>query len=336
MAYGGAELTPEERRAFQAILKREIPDATLASIPSLFAILEGRAPSRPPTGTPVPASATPLPTDAPEPPTAEPTQMPSQTPTRAESRTPTQAPSRTPTQTPSPTPTQTPTTTFTATPVPPSATAVPTDTPVPPTSSPTPAPTRTPTLTRTPTPAPTRTPVPPSSTPIPTDTPTWTPSPTSVPPSPTKVPTATSTRTATPVPPSATRLPTWTPWPSRTPTTRSVATPLPRFQSDRPPRPIVFPNPIYPPDDLRARVRGVVVLRVLVSETGAPLEIVVLERARGHLTEAAVEAVRSWRFEPAVQGGRTTLAWTIVKFPFEAIPFSQPSPTRTPTRPGGG
>jgi TonB family protein len=79
----------------------------------------------------------------------------------------------------------------------------------------------------------------------------------------------------------------------------------------------------------------VVVLRVLVSETGAPLDVVVLERARGHLTEAAVEAVRGWSFEAAIKNGRPVQSWTIVRIPFEAIPFPQPSPTRAPEQPGG-
>ncbi len=77
-----------------------------------------------------------------------------------------------------------------------------------------------------------------------------------------------------------------------------------------------------------------VVLRVLVSDTGAPLDIVVLERARGRLTEAAVEAVRDWWFEPAVRNGWPVRSWTIVSIPFEAIPFPEPSPTQTPEQPG--
>jgi protein TonB len=93
---------------------------------------------------------------------------------------------------------------------------------------------------------------------------------------------------------------------------------------------------VYPPDDLKARIRGVVVLRVLVSEKGDPVDIVVLARARGSLTEAAVEAVRQWRFDPAVRGGRAVRAWTVVQIPFEAIPFAEPSPTRTPPGPDDG
>lgn len=70
-------------------------------------------------------------------------------------------------------------------------------------------------------------------------------------------------------------------------------------------------------------------LRVLVGETGLPEEVRVLEGARRDLTDAAVEAVRQWRFEPATRAGSVVRAWTEVAIPFEAIPF--PPPTRTPS-----
>jgi TonB family protein len=102
--------------------------------------------------------------------------------------------------------------------------------------------------------------------------------------------------------------------------------------SDRAPKPIFAPAPIYPRDDLAARIRGVVALRVLVSRSGVPLDIVVVKSARGRLTEAAVEAVRRWRFEPAVRGGRSVDEWTQVEIPFEAIPYPTAAPpTATPT-----
>jgi TonB family protein len=76
----------------------------------------------------------------------------------------------------------------------------------------------------------------------------------------------------------------------------------------------------------------VVALRVLVSRSGAPLDIVVVKSARGHLTEAAVEAVRRWRFEPAVKNGRSLDEWMLVEIPFEAIPYPTAAPpTDAPT-----
>lgn len=76
-------------------------------------------------------------------------------------------------------------------------------------------------------------------------------------------------------------------------------------------------KPGYPPIALRARIGGVVLLRVLVSETGTPADIQVLKGAPGGLTESAVAAVRNWRFEPATRGGKPVAAWTMVPIPFE-------------------
>ena len=79
-------------------------------------------------------------------------------------------------------------------------------------------------------------------------------------------------------------------------------------------------------------------LRVFVSETGSPLQIQVLESAPAGLTEAAVDAVGRWQFEPARRRGSPTREWTTVRVPFEAIPFPRatqtpgPAPTARPER----
>jgi protein TonB len=128
-------------------------------------------------------------------------------------------------------------------------------------------------------------------------------------------------------------LPTWTPWPTRTKPVPASGGAAPGTKPpDRAPKPIFAPNPVYPPEDLEARIRGLVVLRVLVSKTGIPLEVAVEKRGRGHLTEAAVKAVRTWRFEPGVKDGRPMEAWTEVEIPFEAIPYpTSAPPSATPT-----
>jgi periplasmic protein TonB len=91
--------------------------------------------------------------------------------------------------------------------------------------------------------------------------------------------------------------------------------------------------PVYPEEALRKRIRGMVVLRVLVSENGEPLEVHV-EHGRADLAEAAVEAVRQWRFEPGRWKGVPVRTFATVRIPFEAIPFARtPFPeSRTPTR----
>jgi protein TonB len=76
-------------------------------------------------------------------------------------------------------------------------------------------------------------------------------------------------------------------------------------------------KPIYPQLALRARMRGIVLLRVLVSEKGTPEQIEVLKGAGGGLTEAAISAVRRWTFEPALRNGQPVKSWTTVPIPFE-------------------
>ena len=76
-------------------------------------------------------------------------------------------------------------------------------------------------------------------------------------------------------------------------------------------------KPLYPQAALRAHIGGIVLLRVLVSETGEPVEIQVLKGVAGGLTESAVSAVRAWRFQPGTRGGAPVRAWTTIPIPFE-------------------
>ena len=81
--------------------------------------------------------------------------------------------------------------------------------------------------------------------------------------------------------------------------------------------------PVYPERALRERARGLVVLRVLVSETGVPLEVKVEKAARADLTEASILAVWHWKFEPATKGGRPVRTHATVRFPFEGVQFAR-------------
>jgi TonB family protein len=100
--------------------------------------------------------------------------------------------------------------------------------------------------------------------------------------------------------------------------------------------------PVYPERALKDRVRGLVVLKVLVSEDGAPVRITVEKSAREDLTRAAIAAANQWRFEPARKNGRPVRTFATLRFPFEGVQFartpfqsSAPSPaesTATPTR----
>ncbi|HTO86657.1 MAG TPA: TonB family protein [Thermoanaerobaculia bacterium] len=94
-----------------------------------------------------------------------------------------------------------------------------------------------------------------------------------------------------------------------------TATPLP--VQETPPAMLKILKPVYPPVALKARIGGLVILRVLVSETGQPLQVEVLRGAPAGLTEAAVAAVRKWTFTPARRGDTPVSAWMTVPIPFE-------------------
>jgi len=94
-----------------------------------------------------------------------------------------------------------------------------------------------------------------------------------------------------------------------------TATPVP--VQEVPPTILKVVKPAYPPLALQAHIGGVVILKVLVSETGQPLEIEVSRAGRAGLTEAAIAAVKRWTFTPARRGETPVRAWTTVPIPFE-------------------
>jgi protein TonB len=84
----------------------------------------------------------------------------------------------------------------------------------------------------------------------------------------------------------------------------------PRFRA--PPSP-----PVYPRQSIERDEEGVVLVRALVDPSGAP-QRVLIHKGSGFrlLDEAALEAVRRWRFEPMVRDGRATSAWVQVPVRF--------------------
>jgi protein TonB len=71
----------------------------------------------------------------------------------------------------------------------------------------------------------------------------------------------------------------------------------------RPPVKIRHVAPVYPKIALDARVADVVILEAVIAEDGAVGAVKVL---RGHplLNQAAIDAVRQWRFTPTLLNGQ--------------------------------
>jgi protein TonB len=61
--------------------------------------------------------------------------------------------------------------------------------------------------------------------------------------------------------------------------------------------------PRYPAIAQASRVEGVVILEAVIAEDGSVQDVRVL-RSRPLLDDAAVEAVRQWRFTPTLLGGQ--------------------------------
>ena len=75
----------------------------------------------------------------------------------------------------------------------------------------------------------------------------------------------------------------------------------------------------FPPQALRQRMQGSVLLRVLVDETGKPVNVVI-EKSSGYtlLDRSAREQVlASWLFQPALVDGHAVRAWARVPVTFD-------------------
>jgi periplasmic protein TonB len=63
-------------------------------------------------------------------------------------------------------------------------------------------------------------------------------------------------------------------------------------------------EPAYSDEARRNRVSGIVILEVLIDATGHVTEVLPLKPLPYGLTEAAVDAVKQWTFEPATLAGK--------------------------------
>jgi protein TonB len=89
------------------------------------------------------------------------------------------------------------------------------------------------------------------------------------------------------------------------------------LEVEEPPRTRKVVSPAYPVQARVSGVRGTVLLRVLVSESGTPLQIHVVRPIRPDLSAEAARVIRQWTFEPGRRNGVPVRAWITVAVPFE-------------------
>lgn len=82
------------------------------------------------------------------------------------------------------------------------------------------------------------------------------------------------------------------------------------------PRPIATPDPEYTEEARRAKFQGTCVLGLIVDADGRPRDIRIARGVGLGLDQKAMEAVRQWRFEPAMKDGRAVAVQISVEVSF--------------------
>ncbi|MGH8062510.1 MAG: energy transducer TonB [Pseudoxanthomonas sp.] len=109
---------------------------------------------------------------------------------------------------------------------------------------------------------------------------------------------------------------------AKKPAAKPPAKPKPVAKITRDPSPLASNQaPKYPPQALRSGVEGSVSVRVEVDPSGVPTDVKVVERSGERsrdLDRAVTDAVRKWRFEPAMKDGKAVAGAVVVPVEFKS------------------
>jgi TonB family protein len=100
------------------------------------------------------------------------------------------------------------------------------------------------------------------------------------------------------------------------PTDRPPGEPLWVTRDIQRPEKLSGARPFYTPEARAAGIGGAVVLQAILDEGGNVTDVEVLKGLPLGLSEAAVEAVETWKFKPAMQGGHAVRVYHIVTVNF--------------------
>lgn len=99
---------------------------------------------------------------------------------------------------------------------------------------------------------------------------------------------------------------------------RTAAKPKPKPSTDREVEPIARVQPTYPREALRARQEGTVLLNVDVDAAGNVSDVGFARRSgTRELDRAAADAVRKWKFRPAMADGKAVASTVQVPIDFK-------------------
>ena len=100
-----------------------------------------------------------------------------------------------------------------------------------------------------------------------------------------------------------------------------------------PPRALEREPPQYTEEARKERITGVVIVQAHIDEAGRVRDVKVLKGLPGGLSEAAVKAVRRWRFEPARHKGRPVEVYYNLTINFTLADEEEKPPLEAPEKP---
>ena len=84
----------------------------------------------------------------------------------------------------------------------------------------------------------------------------------------------------------------------------------------RPPRVIYSPDPVYTKEATEAKFQGTCEVSLIVGADGNPHDIKVLTPLGKGLDEKAIDAIKAWKFEPAMKDGGPVATQIVVEVTF--------------------
>jgi TonB family protein len=97
-----------------------------------------------------------------------------------------------------------------------------------------------------------------------------------------------------------------------------------------PPRPLSRIPPLYPQEARQSRIEGEVYLAVVIGEDGSTRDIRVTNSLGHGLDEAAITAVKQWKFQPATYQGKSVPVFANLHVRFTLTPGAAPSKSSPP------
>jgi protein TonB len=82
------------------------------------------------------------------------------------------------------------------------------------------------------------------------------------------------------------------------------------------PMPVKTPPPAYPEELRRDGVKGLVAVRVMIDESGNVTEASISKSSHAGFEQAALTAIRGWKFKPASKGGAPVASKVVVPLVF--------------------